>query len=429
MNFLSERTILPIQLELVQQVKRRCMKIYHSDCLHILKNMESQSIDSIVTDPPYGIHILNKKWDKSLPSKEIWRECHRVLKPGGYILAFSSARLYHHMATLMEKSGFETQNMLAWLYGDGLAKGKNLSLEIDRIDGIRGLSKPDEKFRQYLRLAIKKSNYTRQDLEKMCDTKCMMGHYLNASQPFFPTYKNWQILKKALKLDNTYDAFFEKRKKTRKKVQSKGKGHNKGKYFHSFFLEYEKYQSKTSLSKKWEGWKYGKMTLRPCMEPIYFGQKTPIRPVPINIKSYGIGAINLKDCKVIGRDGKSRAPGNVMHDGSNHVVDSLEKGSAVAPSSINEFSFEETDSLEAPFFFVSKPGFHEKKDNPHPTIKPLRLMRHLVRLVTPPRGICLDPFLGSGTTGVACHMEGMDFIGIEKQRKYYEIARKRLGIF
>ena len=114
-----------------------------------------------------------------------------------------------------------------------------------------------------------------------------------------------------------------------------------------------------------------------------------MRPVPINIKSYGIGAINLKDCRVIGQDGKSRTPGNVMHDGSNHVVDSLEKGSAVAPSSINEFSFEETDFLEAPFFFVSKPGFHEKKDNPHPTIKPLRLMRHLVRLVTPPRGICI----------------------------------------
>ena len=118
-----------------------------------------------------------------------------------------------------------------------------------------------------------------------------------------------------------------------------------------------------------------------------------------------------------------------MHDGSNHVVDFLEKGSVVAPSSINEFSFEETDFLEAPFFFVSKPGFHEKKDNPHPTIKPLRLMRHLVRLVTPPRGICLDPFLGSGTTGVACRMEGMDFIGIEKQREYYEIAGKRLEIF
>ena len=404
------------------------MKIYHSDCLHILKNMESQSIDSIVTDPPYGINILNKKWDKSLPSKEIWRECHRVLKPGGYILAFSSARLYHHMAVFMEESGFETQSMLAWLYGNGLSKGKNLSLEIERIGRV-GLSKPNEKFRQYLRSAIKKSPYTIQELEKMCGTKCMMGHYLNKSQPVFPTYKNWQILKKALKLDNTYDFFFEEREKTKKQVKSKDRRHNKGKYFHSFPLEYEKYQSKTDLSKKWEGWKYGKMSLRPCMEPIYFGQKPPIRPVPNNIKSYGIGAINLKDCKVIGRDGTSRTPGNVMHDGSRHVVDSLERGSEIAPSSINEFNFEETDFLETPFFFVSKPGLHEKKDNPHPTIKPLRLMRHLVRLVTPPSGVCLDPFLGSGTTGVACRLEGMDFIGIEKQREYYEVARKRLEIF
>ena len=95
------------------------MKLYNEDCLNVLRKMESCSIDSIVCDPPYGVNIMNESWDSHLPIHEIWKECFRVLKPGGHILAFSSARLYHHLAIEMENVGFETFNMLAWIYSGG----------------------------------------------------------------------------------------------------------------------------------------------------------------------------------------------------------------------------------------------------------------------------------------------------------------------
>ena len=121
------------------------------------------------------------------------------------------------------------------------------------------------------------------------------------------------------------------------------------------------------------------MTLRPCIEPIYFGQKPPLRPISENIIRYGVGALNVENCKVRGRDGKERGPGNVIHDGSGEVVQSLIRHSELAVSSLNE--------INAPFFYVSRPAGREKQGNTHPTLKPITLMRHLVRLVTPPGGI------------------------------------------
>ncbi|MCY4643243.1 MAG: DNA methyltransferase, partial [Bacteriovoracales bacterium] len=125
--------------------------IHNVDCLKGLKKIPSASIDSIVTDPPYGISILSEKWDKAMPKTAIWKECFRVLKPGGYILAFSSAGLYHHLAIAMEEIGFETQNMVVWLYGNGFPRGSNLSMQFDRTDKM---PRPDDAFRQYLKEAV-----------------------------------------------------------------------------------------------------------------------------------------------------------------------------------------------------------------------------------------------------------------------------------
>ena len=388
------------------------MKLYNSDCLDVLKKMPENSIDSIVTDPPYGVSIMDQKWDRQLPVVEIWRECFRVLKPGGYILAFASSRLYHHLAVAMESCGFETQNMLAWLYGNGFPRGENLSVQLDKTHNI----KPDDKFRSYLRDAIKRSGYRIKDLEEMCGTVGMFSHYLCKSQSQFPNYKNWKILKKALKLDSTYDAFFEEREKNRLALKSSVGDTRGSRHFKYLKKEFRKHIPQSEESAKWEGWKYGKIALRPSMESIYFGQKPPIRPVSENVSTYGIGALNIGGCKVKGRDGKTRLPANVMHDGSLKVADALGKG----VSTLSELPHE-------PFFYISKPNAKERGQIKHPTLKPLALMRQLVKLVTPKGRTCLDPFMGSGTTGLACSMEGVEFVGIEREREYFEEARGRLG--
>ena len=382
-------------------------RLIYGDCLEVLAKMESNSIDSIVCDPPYGISILGEEWDKSLPSRKIWRECFRVLKPGGYVLAFSSGLRYHHLAEAMEGVGFETQNMMAWLYSNGLPRGEKLSREFDRGDG---LPLPDDAFRGYLRDAINRSPYKIADLEKMCGTNGMFSHYLGKSQAAFPTLEKWRIIKAALGLGGEYDDLFEKIEKRRQEFKSSKDGARGSGYFSGMSRKFDRHVPKSELAKKWQGWAYGKMVLRPCMEPIYCGQKPPLRPVRENVKRHGVGAMNIEACKCEGR-----TPSNVMHDGSPEVEERLTRESPTAAVSLNRF------------FFVPKARGKEKEGNNHPTVKPVALMAHLVRLVTPPGGVCLDPFMGSGTTGVACRMEGFDFVGIEREEEYFLTARDRIS--
>ena len=387
------------------------MKLHHANCLEELKKMKRHSIDSIVTDPPYGIGIRSG-WDKSLPSADIWKECLRVLKPGGFILAFSSARLYHKLAQEMECAGFETQNMLAWIYSPGFPKGTNLSLGFDKRDGI---PIPDEKFRSYLKSAIKKSPYTIAQLEEMCGTASMFSHYLGKSQPAYPTLEKWQILKRILGLDATYDGLFRKIEKMRQEFcSSKKERRAKGRFFRSLTEEFERHKPMSEEAKTWEGWRVGKASLKPCIDPIYFGQKPPLRPVTENVKFHGVGALNIKGCKVADDDGRERWPTNAMHDGSPEAIHYLDLEGKRGSLYLNKFCFHPKASIQ------------ERRKSGHPTAKPISLMRHLVRLVTPKGGLCLDPFIGSGTTGAAALMEGVDFIGMEKEKDYFEVSRARL---
>ena len=320
------------------------MNIYRSDCLAVLKSMEPNSVDSIVTDPPYGINILNEQWDKGLPTLEIWQECFRVLRPGGYILAFASARTYHHLAVAIENAGFETQNMLAWLYGNGHPKGISLAHQFDKTDGV---PVPNDEFRAYLKAAIKRSPYKVWQLEDMCGTHGMFSHYLGRVQAQFPSFEKWKILKKALKLDGRYDAMFEKIEKKRAEFWSKKEVREGGLYFKGIVKEFERHIPKCALAKKWDGHKYGKNTLRPAIEPIYFGQKPYLKPMTENIKRHGVGALNIEECKTKNRKGDLKYPANVMHDGSEVVRNTLDRLSKFASLSLNEF-------WDSPFFLRSQ---------------------------------------------------------------------------
>ena len=325
--------------------------LHLGDCLQILREMADCSVDAVVTDPPYGLSFMGKRWDYDVPSTEVWAECLRVLKPGGHLLAFAGTRTQHRMAVRIEDAGFEIRDMIAWVYGSGFPKSKNL-------DG------------------------------------------------------------------------------------------------------------------EWQGWG---TALKPALEPITVARKPLDGTVAGNVLAHGTGALNIDGCRIIMNDRdatyiseriggfnsirsiggngaygggevmdrtesydpkKGRWPANLIHDGSEEVT-------ALAGDAARFFYCAKTnkrdrndgcDSLDdkewkndgAPVPQRANRPFNPSKNN-HPTVKPTDLMRYLCRLVTPPGGVVLDPFMGSGSTGKAAVLEGFNFIGIEREAEYLEIARARIS--
>ena len=123
-----------LKLNFKKRIKMK-QEILHGDCLDVMKEMESNSVDAIVTDPPYGLSFMGKKWDYDVPSQEIWEEALRVLKPGGYLLAFAGTRTQHRMAVRIEDAGFEIRDMIAWVYGSGFPKSLNIGKAVDKLLG------------------------------------------------------------------------------------------------------------------------------------------------------------------------------------------------------------------------------------------------------------------------------------------------------
>ena len=348
-------------------------KIICGDCLEVMKLIPDNSVDSIVTDPPYELGFMGKSWDSTgiANSIELWRQCLRVLKPGGYLLSFSATRTYHRMASAIEDAGFEIRDMIEWVYGSGFPKSLNIGKAVDKLQGNK-------------REVFKYEHWGRQNRS-----------YQPSGNPFN----------------------FDKNKV--KLVQYKSKGNS-----------------------PWEGWG---TALKPAHEPICMARK-PIseKNIAENVLKWGTGGINIDDCRIplkgerqptgsgkpskngvtynlaikSGGNGGNRTPQqgrwpvNFIHDGSEEVLELFPETNSNSP---------------ARFFYCAKASRKERgENNNHPTVKPLALMQYLVRLVTPPNGIVLDPFVGSGTTCMAAKKIGRDFIGIEKEPDYVAIAEARI---
>ena len=378
--------------------------IIQGDCQEKLKELPSNSIDSIVTDPPYGISFMGKKWDYDVPKVEVWQECLRVLKPGGHALVACGTRTQHRMVVNLEDAGFEIRDIVAWVYGSGFPKSLNIGKAVDKLQGNERVPYERPEF-------VARSNKTEQrDSQVPSGEK---GKYTKGNSP----YEGWgTALKPALEL-----------------------------------------------------W-----TL--CRKPL--SEKT----IAKNVLKWGTGGINIDGCRVgttdkysypngaggnsfsVGEkpDGKrtkpvesntlGRFPANFIHDGSDEVVGlfpNAGRGNGGKPYSYagKEYNNKDTsmfngDKPQAPsnfndsgsasrFFYCAKASKSERnrgleKNNGHPTIKPVKLMEYLVRLITPKEGTVLDPFMGSGTTGMACKSEGFDFIGIELNEDYCKIAEARI---
>ena len=375
------------------------------DCLDRLREMPDNSVDSVVTDPPYGLSFMGKKWDYDVPSEEIWRECLRVLKPGGHLLAFAGTRTQHRMAVRIEDAGFEIRDMIAWCYGSGFPKSLDVSKAIDKAAGAE---------------------------------REVTGSRVVAVDQWTSAGRN---------------------------------AYAKGESSASVNIT----APATEAAKQWQGWG---TALKPALEPITVARK-PLgeKTVAANVLAHGTGGINVDGCRVgtetityakgcgggkndvnrmmggnIENDSDfrnkpwsqtGRWPANLIHDGSDEVLGLFPQTGASKSTPRNNGEFksvakgrdlphvthghDDNGGSAARFFYCAKASKKDREGSTHPTMKPTALMRYLCRLVTPPEGIVLDPFMGSGSTGKAAMLEGFQFIGIERDEEYMEIAKARIG--
>jgi len=402
------------------------MKLQVGDNLELLREYPDNYFDFVVTDPPYGLGkepdpaavmahwaekgyhevkskgFMGKEWDAFVPQPIFWKEVIRALKPGGHVLAFYGTRTYDWGVMAMRFAGFEIRDCLQWVYGSGFPKSHNVGKAVDKIQGNE-------------REVVGKSPWDGRRPNKFGGNKNgdnVYGDYNAQPQVFID------------KGTSTYEG-------------------------------------------------YG-TALKPAHEPIVLARK-PIseKNIALNCLKWGTGGLNIDGCRVgnenlssewdrswnqdgtfsngkrasEGKISIGRFPANFIHDGSDEVLelfpDTGKSGSGVRRDKAkNGKTFKYSNHFEttgfddsgsaARYFYCAKASKSERNQgleskNPHPTVKPLKLMQYLVRLVAPP-GDCigLDPFAGSGSTLVAAEREGIDMVGVEMNEEYARVARKRI---
>ena len=406
-------------------------ELHLGNCLETLRTMPDNSVDSIVTDPPYGLSFMGKRWDYDVPSVEIWAECLRVLKPGGHLLAFAGTRTQHRMAVRIEDAGFEIRDMIAWVYGSGFPKSLDVSKAIDKRGGsVAGF----EQFRDAVRAAMKRSGVSRSQLQAALGNH-MLSHYLSAgSQPAVPNLRDYRIIRDTVRLGSEFDVLFADEAE-REVVGQKTAGianpddrdrHTIG---GSAAVVVDITAPATPAAQQWAGWG---TALKPALEPITVARKPLAGTVAANVLQHGTGALNIDGCRVAAEKATGRGGGgSKLYEGglSREGGEARPQDAGRWPANLIHDGSEPADLLgeAARFFYCAKASKRDRgAGNTHPTVKPTDLMRYLCRLVTPPGGTVLDPFMGSGSTGKAAMREGFRFIGCEMSPEYLEIARARI---
>jgi len=403
--------------------------LVNGDCLEEVQKLVDKGIqvDSIVTDPPYhltsiverfgkegsapakdkdgafqrqSVGFMGKEWDGGDIAfrKETWELFMKVLKPGGHLLAFSGSRTYHRMAVAIEDAGFDIRDQIMWLYGSGFPKSLNLGKSVDK---------------------------------KLGNERIKTGQTKTHSNKGMPQSEERTAI---------------------------GAG--------SFGQEVE--EEITVGTSEWEGWG---TALKPAHEPIVLARKAlSENSIVANVLKHRTGGIHIDACRVEGEkqtrdsnpvmnggkygqnenaerkkispDTKGRFPSNVMHNGLQEdwaryyycpKTSKAEKNRGLEDLPIKKTSSMSgrRDSHDMEGYSIDNDvtgRFVTEKQNVHPTVKPVKLMKYLCRLVTPKGGTVLDPFMGSGSTGIAAKDEGFEFIGIEREKEYFEIAERRVSV-
>jgi len=395
------------------------INLLHGDCLEQMKTLDDNSVDAIVSDPPYGISFMAKKWDYDVPSVEVWKEAMRVLKPGGHALIACGTRTQHRMVVNIEDAGLEIRDVVSWIYGSGFPKSLNIGKAIDKAAGAE---------------------------REVVGTYDSRGLYDDANRA--------------------------------------GNVNTSGDFLKSVDSVKKKTAPATDAAKQWDGWG---TALKPSCEFFTLCRK-PLSESTIakNVLKWGTGGINIDGCRVefssesekvkhasewdrnwstspihafdaatgnhpgakreIGEGPKpqtGRFPANLIHSGEQEVLELFPDSGEKSPSRFfycakaskkDRDEGLEGEEKECGVKNDSGRGFSEGdpykkvlKKNNHPTVKPTALMSYLCRLITPPNGVVLDPYMGSGSTGKAAIREGFSFVGIELDPDYYNIAKARVG--
>ena len=408
--------------------------IIHGDCLEELKKLDDNSVDAVVTDPPYGLSntkpkqvadvlaawvtgeteavpakrggFMGKDWDSFVPPPAVWKECLRVLKPGGHMAVFAGARTQDLMGLSIRLAGFEIRDGLSWITGTGFPKGQDIGKQIDKMKGAK-----------------------REVVGKNPNHRAISGV--------------------------GYEGIYQ--------------GGNTG--------AEDVTAPATDEARKWDGWN---TQLKPAQEPIILARKPLDGTVANNVLTHGVGGLNIDACRVPTDEDRSRTPGrpeaegwglhlradpSVSHDAGRfpanvlldeHAAKEMDKQSGVlksgggnkggrAPTSWFTSNSPDVDYVCNPdsggasrFFPVFKyQAKAPKRERPvivredgskiqHPTVKPLALLDWLVTLITPPGGLVLDPFAGTGTTLQAARNKGYRAIGIEADTDYIQLIHQRM---
>ena len=314
--------------------------VFCGDCLDVMAEFPDNSIDSIVTDPPYGLKFMSKEWDREVPGIPFWEEALRVVKPGAHMLAFGGTRTHHRLMTAIEDAGWEIRDCIMWIYGSGRPKSLDISKAIKKIE-----------------------------------------------------------------IEN---------------------------------------------AEEWDGWGTG---LKPAYEPIILARKPVEGTIAENVLAWGCGGINIDICRVESESSTNPAilgrwPGNIILDEESGILLDYQSGNkcgAAAPvkkgyngeskgiygnfaeKGDNGKSFRGDTGGASRFFYCAKASRSERgEDNDHLTVKPLALIRYLIRLITPLGGLTLDMFAGSGTAAEAALDEGMEFVCIDIDPHHIDIIKNRV---
>jgi len=414
-------------------------QILPGDNRDTLKTIADNSIDAIVTDPPYGIDFLGKDWDANTGALETYQECLRVLKPGGHILAFSAARTYHHLAITLEQAGFEIRDQIMWIYSSGFPKSQDIGKSIDRQSGQAAHKAELAEVKTILKQLYSDSGKSTAEISRECGFNA--GGYLKTDfkdrgwANNLPRDDKWLILKSVLGCGDEYDDYFITTPQI--KVGEKLSG---------CFSDEQRYtigasgasvvditQSQTQDGQKWSGWG---TQLKPAHEPIALARK-PIRlSIARNCQTHGVGALNIDATRIPHTDNLIGGVGNkATHKNFSAENQDKESTEIVIWEGNEQGRFPANVIGEIPlyqkYFYCPKVSRSERHidgvvENNHPTVKPIELMKYLIRLITPPDGHVLDPFTGSGSTGCAAVELGMEYTGCELDPAYVDIAHKRI---
>jgi DNA modification methylase len=456
------------------------IKLLKGNNIELLKTLPENSIDSIVTDPPYGLSFMGKKWDYDVPSVQFWKEAYRVLKPGGHILSFGGTRTYHRMVVNMEDAGFEIRDQIMWLYGSGFPKSLNIGKAVDKINGVEGEQGPLKRGGEAL--TYDSSNYG--DIDWKADKR----------DPYTYIAKNeWEGWGTALKPAN--EPICLARKPLSEKTVADNvlkwktgglnidgcrvgneahivRGTNiSGKIGEDQFNRVGDDRNFDGMNKEVEGRFPANIILECICDEVIKGERGEVRK-----SGFRVGG---KSENSVGLNGIKNAPDNYNDKGDIHtnpmcpcyIMDSqsgVSKSSKRGPQ-LNKKGYKgdlytptDTDYRDdntygdkggsSRFFYQAKvskkernmgldlmegkevirQGLAGENNNPvhknsHPTVKPVSLMAYLCKLVTPPGGIVLDPFMGSGSTGIAAQLQGFRFCGMEMDGDYFKIAEARIN--